>query len=79
MRHGRADYNRRIQDSEGLIPEDEPVLLIRGRDAIGPDAARAYAALAKAMGAPACVVQRVSDLADNMEVYQHTHASRMPD
>jgi hypothetical protein len=26
MRHARADYDARIQDSAGLIPDDEPVL-----------------------------------------------------
>ncbi|MFL6864079.1 MAG: hypothetical protein ACJ8DZ_13880 [Allosphingosinicella sp.] len=77
--HGRADYNGRIIDTEGRIPADEPVLLIRGKDAVAPDAARAYAALAKAMGAPACVVQRVSDQADAMEAYQRRVGSRMPD
>ena len=31
MKHARDDYNR-IQDPAGLIPEDEPVFLIRGQD-----------------------------------------------
>lgn len=79
MNHGRPDYNRRIQDSEKMIPDDEPVILIRAKDSIGPDAARAYAALAKAAGAPDCVVQRVADQANAMEAYQLTHGRRMPD
>ncbi len=32
MKHARPDYDERIQDSAGLIPDDEPVLLIRGQD-----------------------------------------------
>ena len=32
MKHIREDYNRRIQDNENLIPEDEPVFLIRAQD-----------------------------------------------
>lgn len=32
MKHARPDYTERIQDSAGLIPDDEPVLLIRGQD-----------------------------------------------
>lgn len=32
MKHARSDYDTRIQDSAGLIPDDEPVLLIRGQD-----------------------------------------------
>lgn len=45
MKHGRTDYDERIQDSAGLIPEDEPVLLIRAQDANAPDMALRYAAL----------------------------------
>jgi hypothetical protein len=32
MKHCRSDYNERIQDSAGLIPENEPVFLLRGQD-----------------------------------------------
>jgi hypothetical protein len=35
MRHARADYDR-IQDPDGLIPQDEPVFLIRGQDRAAP-------------------------------------------
>lgn len=31
MKHAREDYNR-IQDPAGLIPDGEPVFLIRGKD-----------------------------------------------
>ena len=34
MHHARADYQR-IQDPEGLIPDEEPVFLIRGQDGVG--------------------------------------------
>lgn len=30
MLHAREDYNR-FQDPEGLIPDDEPVFLLRGQ------------------------------------------------
>lgn len=36
MKHARSDYDARIQDSAGLIPDDEPVLLIRGQDEAAP-------------------------------------------
>ena len=42
MRHARSDYDR-IQDPAGLIPDDEPVLLIRGQDTLAPLMARFYA------------------------------------
>lgn len=42
MRHARSDYDR-IQDPAGLIPEDEPVFIIRGQDPAGPAALRYWA------------------------------------
>lgn len=44
MKHARADYNR-IQDPAGLIPDDEPVFLIRAKDIVSADAVRAWADL----------------------------------
>ena len=35
MKHAREDYNR-IQDPAGIIPEDEPVFLLRGQDKLAP-------------------------------------------
>lgn len=32
MLHMRRDYQDRIQDEQQLIPDDEPVMLIRGQD-----------------------------------------------
>ena len=45
MKHQREDYNKRIQDTAGLIPEDEPVFLFRGIDVVAPAALEAYANL----------------------------------
>ncbi len=56
MRHGRGDYQRRIQDAgladpslllpgETPIGEDEPVFLLRARDISAPVAVRAWARL----------------------------------
>lgn len=44
MKHDRSDYNR-IQDPAGLIPENEPVFLIRANDRVSGDAVRAWADL----------------------------------
>lgn len=79
MNHGRPDYNRRIIDTDGLIPKDEPVILLRGRDPASIVAARAYAAEVQRLNGPDCVVQRVSDQADAMEVYQRNHGARLAD
>ena len=43
MRHGRDDYNARIQDRANLIPMDEPVFLLRGQDKLAPRIVRMYA------------------------------------
>ena len=43
MRFTRDDYNRRIVDKEGKIPDDEPVFLLRAQDKYAPDTLRFYA------------------------------------
>ncbi|KKL64489.1 hypothetical protein LCGC14_2164550 [marine sediment metagenome] len=32
MLYARKDYNKQIQDSENIIPDDEPVFLLRAQD-----------------------------------------------
>lgn len=32
MIHARTDYTERVQDSANIIPQDEPVFLMRGQD-----------------------------------------------
>jgi hypothetical protein len=39
----RDDYNRRIIDTEGRIPANEPVFLLRAQDKYAPDTLRYYA------------------------------------
>jgi hypothetical protein len=51
MKHARDDYNR-IQDPAGLIPDDEPVFLLRGQDALACMAVRYYAYLCEIHQAP---------------------------
>lgn len=43
MLHERNDYNKRIQDSAGIIPDDEPVFLLRAQDNLAPNILREYA------------------------------------
>jgi len=45
MKFTRDDYNRRIIDHEGKIPEDEPVFLLRAQDVYAPSTLRYYAKL----------------------------------
>ena len=55
MRHARSDYNR-IQDPAFIIPADEPVFLIRGKDMAGAAAVRAWALEAQNVGADATII-----------------------
>ena len=50
MKFTREDYNRRIKDTDGKIPEDEPVFLLRAQDKYAPDTLRFYANLLKEDG-----------------------------
>jgi len=45
MLHARKDYNERIQDSAGIIPDGEPVFLLRARDKFMPLVLDYYATL----------------------------------
>lgn len=44
MKHARPDYEH-IQDSLGLIPEDEPVFLLRAQDIFAPSLVRKWGKL----------------------------------
>jgi len=49
MKHARADYDR-IQDPAGLIPEDEPVFLLRGQDKLAWHIVKMYGYCASLVG-----------------------------
>lgn len=78
MKHARADYDR-IQDPAGLIPEDEPVFLLRGQDRAAPSTLRHWADFALALGADGEMTGLAYDHADVMEKWQAAHGGRVPD
>lgn len=79
MKHARYEYDR-IQDPMGKIPEDEPVFLIRGQDAVGPAAVRAWVLLAEAAGASPNITTMAKRHADLMEAWQEaTGKAKVPD
>lgn len=78
MRHARPDYER-FQDPKNLIPEDEPVFLVRGQDVCGPDTVRAWCDIASENGVDACFVARALDWADQMEAWQKKVGAKVPD
>ncbi len=78
MKHARDDYNR-IQDPAGLIPEDEPVFLIRGQDISAVPTLLAWARSAEMVGASKEIVQMVRDHASDMILWQEQHGSKVAD
>jgi hypothetical protein len=68
MKHARDDYDR-IQDPAGLIPEDEPVFLIRGQDQIGASTVRLWATLAELAGCDLEIVNKAKRHADKMDAW----------
>lgn len=66
MKHARSDYDR-FQDPAGLIPENEPVFLIRGQDKVGADAVRGWARLNAIVGGDPELTEAAREHADRME------------
>lgn len=79
MKHAREDYNVRIQDSANLIPDDEPVFVIRGQDTAAPGTVEAWASLAEAQGASPIIVAMARKHAEAMRAWQEEHGSHVPD
>lgn len=71
MQHERADYTERIQDLASLIPDDEPVFLIRGQDAVAQDTLMAYATYNERAGGSKLVSDRVRAHAARMKAWPH--------
>ena len=66
MKHAREDYNR-FQDPAGIIPDDEPVFLLRGQDKIAWRVVKIYAYCAELAGASPDLVKRCRDHAKLMK------------
>jgi hypothetical protein len=78
MKHARPDYNR-IQDPENLIPENEPVFLLRGKDVAAPAAIEAWIQEAKKYGAKDNILEAAQSQADLMRAYQIEVERQTPD
>jgi hypothetical protein len=77
MRHARPDYDR-IQDPAGLIPDDEPVFLIRGQDKVGAAVVRLWASYAESAGATPKIVRMAREHADRMDAWPKHKAPDLP-
>jgi len=78
MKHARPDYNR-IQDPANLIPDDEPVFLLRGQDITAPYVVDHWAKMADSYGAKENIVKAAQEQAERMRNWQRDHACKIPD
>jgi hypothetical protein len=78
MKHARSDYDR-IQDPAGLIPEDEPVFLLRGQDSIAPDLLRQWSHQLLERGGSGVMAEMVMRHAEAMLKWQREHKKKVPD
>ena len=78
MKHSRTDYAE-IQDPSGLIPEEEPVFLLRAQDCVAPWVVRDWADLAEKAGASPDIVSAARGQASAMEHWQKVRGNKIPD
>lgn len=78
MRHARDDYNR-IQDPAGIIPDDEPVLLIRGQDKAATQTAFAWADENDRLGGDPRLSEAVRCQAEAIARWQVQHSAKIAD
>lgn len=78
MKHARTDYAP-IQDPRGLIPEDEPVFLLRAQDVTAPDVVEYWAIKARAFSAKENIVKAAREQAARMREWQREHGMKIPD
>jgi hypothetical protein len=78
MKHARHDYDR-IQDPAGLIPEEEPVFLLRAQDELAPATVLRWSEMAIAAGCDMRIVVAAMRQAAEMVEWQRKHGSFVPD
>lgn len=78
MLHAREDYNR-IQDPAGLIPDNEPVFLIRGQDKAAEAAIAAWIKEARFNGASEDILKMANDQIARIRKWQAMAMNKVPD
>ena len=74
MKHARPDYDP-IQDPRGLIPDDEPVFLIRGQDLFAITTLEHYAWQVEQFGGECPLVHQQID---RIREWQRTQRVKFP-
>ena len=65
--------------AEPIIPDDEPVFLIRGQDRAAIPAAEAWCEAAEALGADQGIIDTVRRHIELVREWQATHPTKVPD
>ncbi len=78
MKHARDDYNR-IQDPDNLIPENEPVFLLRAQDKTAPATLEAWANMVALLGGDPEIIKAARLQAHKMREWQIINGSKVPD
>ena len=78
MKHARDDYNR-IQDPSSIIPDDEPVFLLRGQDKHAPEVVAYWASLVLREGGDPEIANLAMAQSRAMKDWQYEHGKKAPD
>lgn len=79
MLFGREDYNKRIVDKEGKIPDDEPVFMLRGQDQFAPELLLTWAMKMRLSGGDPGMARDAETHAQRMIEWQKSHKIKTPD
>jgi len=79
MLHARDDYNRRIQDNAGKIPDNEPVFMIRAQDKHAIPILTAYLVLVEQDNGDSSIIEGVRKQLRRMQVWQNEYGHKAPD
>lgn len=77
MIHSRLDYQNRIIDKANIIPEDEPVFLLRSSDIFMVDMLRDYASQLMTEGLDN-MADSIFEHIKKVKEYQLTHPPKFP-
>lgn len=79
MKHAREDYNERIIDVTGKIPDDEPVFLLRGQDQLFVDMLTYYSYRIKQGYGDFKLSTAIDEYMPEVKKWQDEHGAKRPD
>lgn len=79
MKFGREDYNGRIVDKDGLIPDDEPCFILRAKDVCAPKAIMAWISEYMMKGGDSKLATNALSTVQEMLEWQKANGCKLPD